>query len=158
MPHEDIIDKLVEWKPGMGGVLFVSHTCSNSHPDPHGTKLKLVQRLVRRMRSKASQSIEARNCGGLVWQAGARDGCDAPLRYLWIDFLSVPQRNPAAQNLAIQSIFSSCTMRRSSWAWRSWRTRRAASGATQAVDAPRVVPARDARECALALGQAGRPR
>ena len=110
VPHEDIIDKLVEWKRGMGDVLFVSHTwLGNSHPDPHGTKLKLVQRLVRRMQSKTSQSIEG-HAIAVAWYGPKRVRVTAAAmrrcRYLWIDFLSVPQRNPAAQNLAIQSIFS----------------------------------------------------
>ena len=109
VPHEDIVAKLVEWKPGMGDVLFVSHTwLGNSHPDPLGVKLDLIQRLVERMRQK-KHSVEGHEFAQ-AWYgpkkvrvaAAAMRSC----QYLWFDFLSVPQRDAAAQGKAIESIFS----------------------------------------------------
>ena len=63
VPHEDIIDKLVEWKPGMGDVLFVSHTwLGNSHPDPHGRNLHelWLKRCVRFPSTRRAGSAAAR--------------------------------------------------------------------------------------------------
>ena len=109
VPHEDIVAKLVEWKPGLGDVLFVSHTwLGNSHPDPLGVKLGVIQRLVERMRQK-KHSVEG-HAFAQAWfgpkkvrvAAAAMRSC----QYLWFDFLSVPQRDAAAQGKAIESIFS----------------------------------------------------
>ena len=44
--HEEMFDDLVEWKRGMGAVLFCSHTwLGRSHPDPSGVKLALLKKL-----------------------------------------------------------------------------------------------------------------
>ena len=108
-PHEEMRPQLVEWKAGMGDVLFVSHTwLGSSHPDPHGLKLHLVQHLVKRMRQKR-RHVEG-HFVAQAWYGSKRVRVTASAmhrcKYLWFDYLSVPQRDPDAQAKAIQSIFS----------------------------------------------------
>lgn len=58
-PHEELKDRLVEWKPGMGKVLFCSHTwLKYKHPDDDAkSKIKMLQRILIKIRDNSRPSV-----------------------------------------------------------------------------------------------------
>jgi len=107
--HEEILDKLVVWTPGMGDAAFISQTwLGRSHPDPDGSKLHLLQKLLRKMSAgkfaaPASWLADAWYGPGKCKVAAASM---SRIQYVWFDLWSVPQADPEQQKKAIQSIFS----------------------------------------------------
>lgn len=111
--HEELMEqgKLVEWREGMGAVAFMSQTwLSGSHPDnQENVKCALLVAFLKRVMD-GTVSITCQ------WQAEAVYGRKATsvstkemcqsLRYVWFDVMSVPQADPANQQLAIASIAS----------------------------------------------------
>ncbi len=111
--HEEIKDMLVEWKPGMADVLFVSHTWLRRRaPDRDNVKLDLlksilVQIVAGKMRDikthfMAEAYFDAQCIKGTTLSASLCDG------YVWMDVMSIPQAqaNHDLQSDAIQSIVS----------------------------------------------------
>ena len=107
--HEELFDKLVPWSPGMGDCVFISQTwLGKTHPDPAGSKLQLLQQVLRKM-------SEGKFAARAHWLADAWFGAGkckvsaksmARVEYVWFDLWSVPQADPEQQKKAIKSIFS----------------------------------------------------
>ena len=107
--HEELFDKLVAWSPGMGDCVFISQTwLGKTHPDPAGSKLQLLQQVLRKM-------SEGKFAARAHWLADAWFGAGkckvsaksmARVEYVWFDLWSVPQADPEQQKKAIKSIFS----------------------------------------------------
>ena len=95
------------WEAGMN-TLFFSHTWLGwHHPDPNGDKCRLIVALLEGVlagRVKVSAAAMATIIfgeQGVAAEVLARVFADG---YVWMDFLSIPQRNPTNQGLAIQSL------------------------------------------------------
>ena len=109
--HEEVKDLLVEWKPGMADVLFVSHTWLRwQAPDCDNVKLDLLQSILRKVVEGKTQNIKTHFFGGQdtctdspSLSASLRDG------YVWMDVMSIPQTDPDLQKDAIQSIVADAT-------------------------------------------------
>ena len=54
LPHEELKDKLVEWRPGMAKVLFCSHTwLKYKHPDDNAkSKISMLKKILLKIRDK----------------------------------------------------------------------------------------------------------
>ena len=116
-PHEELkaSGMLTEWREGMGPVIFCSHTwLRKAHPDSEaGEKFSLLVGLLRRIRAGrldifaevaasmqlpgASKKLRLRAAG---LQRSLEDG------YVFFDFMSIPQRDPEAQQRAVISLGS----------------------------------------------------
>lgn len=111
--HEDINDKLVEYREGMAPCAFISQTwLSRSHPDDeHNSKLNLVIEIVRRAR-EGTLSIHPHVGALMTWGRKALSVSPRKIKefgrcgFVWFDIFSVPQNNPEKQGLAIASISS----------------------------------------------------
>ena len=111
--HEDICDKLVEWQPGMGPVVFISQTwLTGAHPDDDkNSKLVLLKALLRRA---AAGELEILPHGGAKFTYGKKAlAVDKKViknlgrsGFVWFDIFSVPQRDGERQAKAISSISS----------------------------------------------------
>ena len=106
--HEEAFDKLVTWDPTMGDAMFVSHTwISFKHPDnADNIKLRTLQGLLKLLvagKLKAPPNI-FRAALASVKAIPAKKL--AKVKFIWMDFYSVPQADPEKQILAIRSIFS----------------------------------------------------
>ena len=111
--HEDIHDKLVEYREGMAPCAFISQTwLSRSHPDDeHNSKLNLLIEIIRRARA-GTLSITP-HMGALVAFGRKALSVSRKMRkefgqcgFVWFDIFSVPQNDPEKQGLAIASISS----------------------------------------------------
>lgn len=112
MPAHDLLvstqgGPLVDWKLGVGPVVFVSHVwLSARHPDPQGTKWLLLREFfggVARGRIRVGawwSGGEAPGADRTDMQSAMRDG------YLWMDYVSVPQRHEANFSRALSSLSS----------------------------------------------------
>ncbi len=115
--HEELRERglLTEWTPGMESVIFFSHTwLASKHPDRDGVKFELLQALLRsfvkgQLEVRPSWSHEFYVSGfGKSDRLAGRISCDE-LRsltrgYVWMDYMSIPQRDAALQSRAIVSI------------------------------------------------------
>lgn len=107
LPHEVLKDRLVEWNPGMGKVLFCSHTwLKSTHPDDDAkSKLKMLKGILTKIRAKT--------VGNLPWLGGYYDPVqitsselyrDLSDGFVWFDYFSIPQSDPVQMGLAVSSI------------------------------------------------------
>lgn len=115
MPAHDILihtegGPLVEWRVGVGPVLFISHTwLSVTHPDPQGTKWTLLREFLSGV-AKGRIHVGAWWSGreALVSSSPETEGADLQdvMRdgYLWMDYVSVPQRREANFSQALRSL------------------------------------------------------
>ena len=106
--HEEAFDKLVTWDPTMGNAMFVSHTwISFEHPDnADNVKLRTLQGLLKLLvagKLKVPPNVFKALLAG-VKEISAKKM--AKVKFIWMDFYSVPQADPEKQMLAIRSIFS----------------------------------------------------
>ena len=108
-PYEDVKDKLVEWTPGMGKVLFCSHTWLRftGPDDEKGSKLALLKALLARICAGKIEDIQqsAAYYGPLTIK-GKEMTRDLKSGYVWFDLMSIPQSDRDAQIKAINSIVS----------------------------------------------------
>ena len=108
-PHEDVKESMVQWKSGMK-TLFFSHTwLGYSHPDPNGDKMKLLAAILKGILSgkcKFQGYWMATIIFGETGIPAKRLTKDFASGYVWLDYLSIPQRDKTNQGLAIQSITS----------------------------------------------------
>ena len=109
--HEDIREMLVEWKPGMGHVVFFSHTWLGfEHPDPHRVKWPLAKDLLRKgvegkLEIFPHWTVELLGAASLRIRAKTLQK-DLIGGYVWIDYASVPQEDAVLQGKAIASLAS----------------------------------------------------
>ena len=106
--HEEAFDRLVTWNQTMGDTMFVSHTwISFKHPDnADNIKLRTLQGLLKLLvagKLKAPPNIFKAALAG-VKAISAKNM--AKIKFVWLDFYSVPQADAEKQMLAIRSIFS----------------------------------------------------
>ena len=106
--HEEAFEKLVVWEQGMGDAVFVSHTwLSFNHPDDaESTKLRALQELLKTLvagKLKVPANIFMATLAKVKSIPAKRM---AKIKYVWLDFFSVPQADPTSQLLAIRSIFT----------------------------------------------------
>lgn len=96
-PHQELLKEniLVEYRPGMGSVTFVSHEWSGlSHPDPQQKQLHALQDALRGFRDRSLQltydpvALMRRFQKTLSYNELQK----LSRGWLWIDFLSIPQR------------------------------------------------------------------
>ena len=112
--HEELLKRgvLVEWSPGMGDILFLSHTWLRYlHPDgPSGEKLALLKELIHKLISaKSGDDIHP---NWLVELAGLSKvkikatelAQSIDTGYLWMDIASIPQDNPELKIRGINAI------------------------------------------------------
>jgi len=100
--HEDCFSSLVEWREGMGAVVFVSQAwLSREHPDPHGLKFRLLRDFL----TAAREGHEAVTPFWLEAWFNNGQGVDAQelrtIQYVWFDLQSVPQRCSKAKERAV---------------------------------------------------------
>ena len=104
--HEELAEDLVEWQPGMDTIFF-SHTwLGHVEPDPSGTKMELVRHILQHAQAG---TLDIRP----LWIAGLDFGV-APLRvtaettrrlrFVWLDWWSIPQVDRSTQAAAISSL------------------------------------------------------
>ena len=97
--HEEVMDLLVEWNPGMGDVLFVSHSWKHwEEPDRDNVRLDLLKAVLGKIVKGKTRDITTHirvegkdQCGKDIDQmviAALRDG------YVWMDVMSTPQEKP----------------------------------------------------------------
>lgn len=108
--HEDIQGDLVEWTPGMGSVVFFSHTWLGfKEPDPQGVKWQLARKILRKALAGTLQvsphwSIEL--IFGKLKVTAHEIKKQLTGGYVWCDWASVPQADAEAQGRAIASLAS----------------------------------------------------
>ena len=104
--HEEILDKLVVWTPGMGDAAFISQTwLGRSHPDPDGSKLHLLQKLLRKM--SAGKFAAPASWLADAWYGPGNAGGAASMSRIHVVRLVVRAAGGSrAVKKAIQSIFS----------------------------------------------------
>ena len=107
--HEEVRDELCEWSAGMT-TLFVSQTwLTYAHPDnATNDKLRLLKSFLSQAaagRMTVRGSMEAEGTYGMSRvRIPARK--TRTIEWVWFDFWSVPQADPALQAAAIASIYS----------------------------------------------------
>ena len=95
--HEDLLEtaRLVQWRPTMSSIFYVSLECSEGHPDPGGKRLDVLKKLLIRMADGKAHKVEADfgsqafSGGGLKitpvdWKRIVRDA------HIWIAYCSCP--------------------------------------------------------------------
>ena len=110
-PHEELLaqDKLVEWRPTMRSVFYVSlEWTSNDHPDPGGKRLDVLKRLLSKMVQGRASKVDA-DFGSQAtfrkslkitsadWRELASDA------HIWINFCSVPTVPSASMEASLRS-------------------------------------------------------
>ena len=110
-PHEAVKEHLVEWKPGMGSVFFVSHTWLKwKAPDKDGVKITLLKSLLRSIVDGTIKDIKSHYMADAYFGGQLLKGSSLTTAlasgYVWMDIMSIPQANPVAQGQAINSIVS----------------------------------------------------
>ena len=110
-PHEDVKEHLVEWKPGMASVFFVSHTwLAYWAPDKDGVKITLLKSLLQSIVKGSMKDIRSHYMADAYFGGQTLKGkvltADLASGYVWMDIMSIPQRDPVAQGKAISSIVS----------------------------------------------------
>ena len=108
--HEELVieGKVVEWRKGMGGVIFVSHSWLGFNtPDPQCIKLPLLQKLLRKAATRSQPAFHAPVLA--VTQAEKREFGAARealqrAEYVWIDVASIPQVPGPDQVAGIHSL------------------------------------------------------
>ena len=106
-PHEELKDKLVEWKPGMGKVLFCSHTwLKYKHPDDDAkSKITMLKRILVRIREKTIGDLPFWGAYYDPVQIKAKELYrDLANGYVWFDVMSIPQADPVMMRNAVSSI------------------------------------------------------
>jgi ankyrin repeat protein len=107
LPHEELKDKLVEWRPGMAKVLFCSHTwLKYKHPDDNAkSKISMLKKILLKIRDKT--------IGDLAMPASYYDPINITAKdlhrdladgYVWFDIMSIPQADPVMMRNAVSSI------------------------------------------------------
>ncbi|GMH79797.1 hypothetical protein TrST_g3477 [Triparma strigata] len=107
--HEEVKDKLVEYKPGMGSVLFFSHTWLRwKAPDSKDVKITLIKDLLGRICNGTMPDINAHYVKEEYFGGQKISGAELTETlvdgYVWLDIFSIPQLDPEAQGRAIRSI------------------------------------------------------
>ena len=106
-PHEEIKSSLVQWTPGMGDILFCSHTwLKYKFPDSDSNeKLALLKALLTSLKNQ-SLSIKPQWANSFIMKGAfslSRKEM-ANIKFVWLDIASIPQADRDTQLLAIQSI------------------------------------------------------
>jgi hypothetical protein len=110
-PHESVKEHLVEWKPGMASVFFVSHTWLKwKAPDKSNVKIQLLKSLLKSIVDGSIKDIRTHYMadayfGGQVLKGSSLAAALAN-GFVWMDIMSIPQADPVAQGKAINSIVS----------------------------------------------------
>ena len=101
--HEEMSSSLVEWKPGMGKVVFCSHTWLRyTHPDDdRKSKLKMLKAVLSKIRAKTIGDLpfnapyyDPVHITGKQLHRDLSDG------YVWFDLLSsAPHTHPRANSV-----------------------------------------------------------
>ena len=110
--HEEMSSSLVEWKPGMGKVVFCSHTwLQYKEPDNDaGLKLALLKDLLSGILDGSVGTLELEHpYYGKMSIPGKQLRDDIRTGYVWFDLMSIPQADRDAQVKAIGSIVSYVT-------------------------------------------------
>ena len=138
LPHQDLLraGKLVEYTPAHAGhVLFVSHQWLGfSEPDPHGTKLRALQQLLRRMLEHGfRQNIQAhwssQMNGFHPVLTAAELKAALPHALVWMDCARHPRGRTAGPARPCSADVDSPEPPRDAVAWQICRCRRTSTAA-----------------------------
>ena len=107
--HDELQEQglLVRWQPGMN-TMFLSHTwLGYEHPDPKGVKCRLIVALLEGILAGRTK-VTGYWVASVVWNERGVTAKELTSTYadgfVWMDYLSIPQRDRITQGLAIQSI------------------------------------------------------
>ena len=94
--HEEVLDVLVEWKPGMADVLFVAHSWKRwQEPDPDNVKLDLLKNILGKIVDGKTKDINTHiMVNGALIQGKEIDRMVTESLingYIWMDVMSMPQ-------------------------------------------------------------------
>jgi hypothetical protein len=94
--HEEVLDVLVEWKPGMADVLFVAHSWKRWQvPDPDNVKLDLLKNILGKIVAGKTKDINTHiMVNGALIQGKEIDRMVTESLingYIWMDVMSMPQ-------------------------------------------------------------------
>ena len=108
--HEIVQDELVEWTPGLGSVVFFSHTWLGfKEPDPCGVKWQLAKKILRKALAgtlEVSPHWSVELIFGKLKVTAKEVQRTLSNGYVWCDYASVPQADAEAQGRAIASLAS----------------------------------------------------
>ena len=94
--HEEVLDLLVEWKPGMADVIFVVHSWKSwQTPDPDNVKLDLLKNILGKIVGGKTKDINTHIVvNGTLYQGKEIDqtvSASLANGYVWMDVMSMPQ-------------------------------------------------------------------
>lgn len=114
-PHEELkaAGMLVEWQEGMDDVIFCSHTwLRGSHPDSEaGDKFALLTSLLRKIKA-GKLDVYPEPGASFIFKATTLRLKAKDLKrsladgYVFFDYMSIPQKDPEAQQRAVISLAS----------------------------------------------------